>query len=793
MKISLLKIGLFFIIFIGLFFSISNANQIADTSMYIDTPMSNKNIQEDILTIDGWVMSKQKNTYVKIYIDGIEIEDTVERYKRPDVIDKITNFGTSMQNPLPGFKVNVDISNMRDGKNHKITVRVFSLYNEVILEQSRTVVFDKYKAKAYIDSPANETIKTSMYIRGWKMSDDKKATVKISIDNVEQKGLQIQLENRPDVIKAISGYGGQQLNLQPGFITTIDTSNLLDGHHELKVEIISRNGEILTTETRSININKYPTKMYIDNPTKETIKQTMTIRGWKMSEDKDSTIKISIDNIEQKGLQIQKENRTDVLKAISGYGGQQLNPQPGFTTTVDTSNILDGQHELKIEVISKNGEILSKDVRIITIKKYDAKMYIDSPKITDITKTNLYIRGWKMSDDKEATMKVSVNNVEQKNLQITKENRQDVLESIPGYGGQQLNPQPGFIINIDTSNMLDGTYELKIEIISREGNIIAKDVRNITVKKYDAKIYLDKPVIDQVIRGETIIIKGWEMSEQLNSTLKIYIDNTLVSGVQRQERQDVLNAIKDYGGRETNKTPGFYVEANIAKLSEGIHTLKVEVWSEANEKMNVITKTFRINREYLLGIDVSQHNGVIDWQKVKDDGINFAIIRCGYGQNIESQDDKRFQYNISECERLGIPYGVYIYSYAANREGARSEAEHVIRLLNGRNPSFGVWIDMEDADGYKIKNNIPYSMGSEICDEFCSHMKDRGYKAGIYANLDWLTNYLTASYLDQYPKWVAQWNSTCTYEGKYVMWQFTDSGKVEGITGNVDMNKWYKY
>jgi GH25 family lysozyme M1 (1,4-beta-N-acetylmuramidase) len=204
------------------------------------------------------------------------------------------------------------------------------------------------------------------------------------------------------------------------------------------------------------------------------------------------------------------------------------------------------------------------------------------------------------------------------------------------------------------------------------------------------------------------------------------------------------------------------------------------------------TIKFSVNKSYLIGIDVSQHNGQIDWQKVKDDGINFAIIRCGYGQNISSQDDPQFLYNVKECERLGIPYGVYLYSYAANREGARSEAEHVIRMLDGRNPEFGVWIDMEDADGYKIKYNIPYSVGAEICEEFCAYMEEKGYKAGIYANLDWFTNYLNVSYLDRYPKWVAQWNSECTYDGKYVMWQYTSSGKVEGISGNVDMNKWYK-
>ena len=81
------------------------------------------------------------------------------------------------------------------------------------------------------------------------------------------------------------------------------------------------------------------------------------------------------------------------------------------------------------------------------------------------------------------------------------------------------------------------------------------------------------------------------------------------------------------------------------------------------------------------GIDVSVHNGKIDWQKVKNDGIDFAIIRCGYGQNMTSQDDAYWEYNVSECERLGIPYGVYLYSYANTLAKAKSEAQHVLLSL----------------------------------------------------------------------------------------------------------------
>ncbi len=194
--------------------------------------------------------------------------------------------------------------------------------------------------------------------------------------------------------------------------------------------------------------------------------------------------------------------------------------------------------------------------------------------------------------------------------------------------------------------------------------------------------------------------------------------------------------------------------------------------------------------DILKGIDVSEHQKLIDWRTAKQSGnVDFAIIRCGFGGDTQTQDDKFFERNVLECERLGIPYGVYLYSYAGTREGAKSEAEHVLRLLKGKNPTFGIWIDMEDTDGYKSRNGIAHEKGVEVCDEFCKVIQKAGYNnVGIYASLSWLNGCLNDSMLDKYQKWIAQWNDTCDYQKPYVMWQYTSSGKVSGIIGKVDMD-----
>lgn len=190
------------------------------------------------------------------------------------------------------------------------------------------------------------------------------------------------------------------------------------------------------------------------------------------------------------------------------------------------------------------------------------------------------------------------------------------------------------------------------------------------------------------------------------------------------------------------------------------------------------------------GIDVSYWNGnetPIDWEKVKASGIDYAILRCGYGNNLKKYDDSTFAYNASECERLGIPYGVYIYSYADSVSDAKSEANHVLRLITKRKIDYPVYYDLEDEI---LTQNMTNSEIVECAKVFCERINDHGYVAGIYANLNWWNNILKSSKLDKYEKWVAQYNYKCDYKKKYRIWQSTSMGTIDGIAtkGKVDVN-----
>ena len=188
------------------------------------------------------------------------------------------------------------------------------------------------------------------------------------------------------------------------------------------------------------------------------------------------------------------------------------------------------------------------------------------------------------------------------------------------------------------------------------------------------------------------------------------------------------------------------------------------------------------------GIDVSYHNGTIDWKRVKQSEVEYAIIRCGYGTNDKNQDDKKWEENVKGCIDNNIPYGVYLYSYADTVEKASSEADHAIRLLQGKKLKYPVYYDLEED---KLRDKISKQTIADIAQTFCDKLSAKGYTVVIYANKDWFTNYLTDSRFNNWTKWVAQYNTVCNYKGKYDMWQCSSTGRVPGISGNVDLN--YSY
>lgn len=188
------------------------------------------------------------------------------------------------------------------------------------------------------------------------------------------------------------------------------------------------------------------------------------------------------------------------------------------------------------------------------------------------------------------------------------------------------------------------------------------------------------------------------------------------------------------------------------------------------------------------GIDVSHWQESIDWDTVAPN-IDFAIIRCGYGDDLTEQDDRYWYENADACTRLGIPFGVYLMSYAVTDDQARSEAQHVLRLIEGYEPTLPIYLDLEDT-----KYILPNCSNEDILRHaqiFCDIIEDAGYSVGVYANYNWWTNYLTDPAYDQWSRWIARYASATGYSKDYDMWQYSSSGSIPGISGAVDLDYWY--
>ncbi len=187
------------------------------------------------------------------------------------------------------------------------------------------------------------------------------------------------------------------------------------------------------------------------------------------------------------------------------------------------------------------------------------------------------------------------------------------------------------------------------------------------------------------------------------------------------------------------------------------------------------------------GIDVSKYQGNIDWEKVKNAGIEFAIIRAGYGK-FDFQKDEKFEQNYSGAKNAGIPVGAYHYSYAKTVEDARLEAEVFLNWIRGKQFEYPVALDIEE----KAQSDKGRQFVSDVIRAFCETVENAGYYVCVYSNKYWYDNFIDDDCKKKYDAWVAQWADSNTYAGNYGMWQYSSQGSVDGISGRTDLDEAYK-
>ncbi len=357
---------------------------------------------------------------------------------------------------------------------------------------------------------------------------------------------------------------------------TFDSTKLTVGVHEVKLEIIdNKTGNIIGEEKNKFTVEDYQYTSWIERLSTPIAKSTNAkIKGWVMSNAEDKSIKLYIDNQEQKN--IEREIRSDVISAHGKkYGGEDINPKPGFVMTFDSTKLTVGSHEVKLEIIdNKTGNIIGTEKNTFTVEKHKYQGWIQDLSKTVEKSEKAKIKGWMMTTAKYKDIKIYIDDREQTN--ITAISRPDVIDQILGYGGIEANPKPGYEVTFDSTKLTVGVHKIKIQIIDTlTGEVIGNQTGEFKVGNYDYKMWLETPNSQKVVKT-SLNVRGWFMSLAKDKKVVMYVDNKEIQ-VGTEARPDVVDQVLGYGGIKTNPTPGFKATYDTSHLKDGSHHLKIDV------------------------------------------------------------------------------------------------------------------------------------------------------------------------------------------------------------------------
>ena len=244
----------------------------------------------------------------------------------------------------------------------------------------------------------------------------------------------------------------------------------------------------------------------------------------------------------------------------------------------------------------------------------------------------------------------------------------------------------------------------------------------------------------------------------------------------------------------TKKTArGIALLMAVLVMSVSVTPVHAAQWFRSEPKV-AASSAAAMSKKYKKGIDVSCFQGTINWKKVRAAGVDYAFIRAGYRGSSTGKlaEDSTFRRNLKGATAAGIECGVYFFTQAITEQEAREEAKYTINLIKatGCKVNLPIIIDTESGVGKARANGLSKAQRTKVMKAFCDQVRSMGDTPMIYTSTSWLNTKLDMSKLSSYLVWVAQYNSTCTYKGKYKCWQYTNSGKVNGISGRVDMNRW---
>lgn len=317
--------------------------------------------------------------------------------------------------------------------------------------------------------------------------------------------------------------------------------------------------------------------------------------------------------------------------------------------------------------------------------------------------------------------------------------------------------------------------DLRIMIVDNGGKLVSGYPFVITIQglgEYtdtdrDGVIYIDK-------------LRAGEYSVSLNEAEGYRVPNTVMTIKVKQEIEyRVLDDIEYL----------MLTEDDIDVEKEDTEVKEARQEADGTENTEFAASGENVKR----GIDVSRWNETIDWEAVKSDGVEFAIIRCGYrgSQSGSLIIDPMFEQNIRGAIDADIPVGIYFFTQAVSEVEAVEEASMVINLIKQYDVDYPVFLDSESAGGNGRADSLEAADRTRIHKAYLETIANAGYATGIYGSANWLNERVDMTELSDYNTWLAEYTEVPSYDGYYHMWQYTSKGSIDGISTNVDLNLCY--
>lgn len=478
-----------------------------------------------------------------------------------------------------------------------------------------------------------------------------------------------------------------------------------------------------------------------------------------------ATVNATVDGFEKKEIKFEATSSDNAIAtvAIDANGKMTViavaKGTAKITVTADYKNAADKPEGVTTKVTqSFSVTVTEKEALNVSLSKTELLCYSeikDAPVELEVTIKNSNLKAAELVESK---MKFTVETSDSNVAQIAK--KEFVPSTVDGTVKIKLTLQPQ-VLTEKKSCIITVKYEEEKETVSAKCSVTVKPH-----PKYDKTT----PLKDKENR-QLFVQVGDNYREATYADY--YVDNV---------KFFVQSGVK-YTGWQTIDGKVYYFNA------EGKYVTGEQVIQGA--KYNFASDGVLMNGNGVLGIDVSKWNGTIDWKAVKNSGVSYVIIRCGYrGSSAGSLiEDSKFTSNIKGATSAGLKVGVYFFTQAVNEVEAVYEASFVIDKIKNYKISYPVFLDVEASGGRGDK--ISVDTRTKVCKAFCQTMQNAGYTAGIYANKTWLNEKINVSEINNFKIWLAQYAAKPTYGGRYDMWQYKSTGTINGISGNVDMNLSY--